>query len=112
MYIVNETIEALKENGKTPELVSWVGSKDGKYVMSWKAFEDKCDVKYDNDYGVQQVASDLVVVGRGWWLERYEYDGSEGWAFKTTPRKTHKLLKFSRVGVGQWNTLEELNNDI
>lgn len=37
-----------------------------------------------------------VVVGKDFWLERGEYDGSEWWSFKTTPQcesdKFTKLL--------------------
>jgi hypothetical protein len=34
----------------------------------------------------------IIVVGKDWWLERHEYDGSEWWEFKTMPDK-NKYLK-------------------
>lgn len=33
---------------------------------------------YDNGYGAPEIATDLKLVGDTFWLERWEYDGSEG----------------------------------
>lgn len=41
-----------------------------------------------------EIRTDLVVVGKGWWLERYKYNYSEWWVYKAQPKllKNHKEL--------------------
>jgi hypothetical protein len=101
--LLEETLEALKENGKSEEDVRWVGCKiycglpkwftyyfEG--VKSWEEFKKEAkDVWYDRGYGAQEIADGLVVVGDDWWLERHEYDGAECWKFKTLPNKEDYL---------------------
>jgi len=82
--LLNETIEALREHGKAPEDTTFVS--DGQQSATWEGFRvlaETCD--YDNGFGAAEINMDLVVVGVGWWLERYEYDGAERWEFKTMP---------------------------
>lgn len=81
-----ETIECLKSHGKTSEDVRWVGSKLYGY-FSWDVFTKLSDQEYHAGYGGAEVATDLLVVGDNWWLERGEYDGSEWWEFKSYPNK-------------------------
>jgi hypothetical protein len=84
--LLEETIEVLKYKGKSPEEVLWVG--DAKISFSWKEFSEKARlITYDNGFGVQEIRDLLMVVGDNWWLERYEYDGSEFWIFKTYPHR-------------------------
>lgn len=86
MNLLQETIEILKENNKTSDNVLWVGSSNGKFVIEWCQFKYfAASVNYHNGYGGAEIATDLVVVGDGWWLERDEYDGSEWWDFKRIP---------------------------
>lgn len=40
---------------------------------------------YDSGYGAVEIRRDLIILGDGWWLERWEYDGSEGWSFRAAP---------------------------
>lgn len=101
--LLKETLNVLERNGKTPADVEWVGSADGMLAISWKEFAEIAkDVEYDNGYGGAEVASDLVVVGKDWWLERGEYDGSEWWEFKKIPVRKFETDKFSKV-VGGYN---------
>lgn len=86
--LLAETLRILEENGKTPEDVFWVGTKDGEHVITWEEFDSLADDDYNNGFGGSQVNDDLVVVGKNWWLERGEYDGSEWWEFKTLPKKS------------------------
>lgn len=79
----NETLKILYENGKRMEDVCWVGGDDFSIPIS--LFWELADQEYDNSYGAQIVAVDLVVVGNDFWLERHEYDGSEWWEFKEKP---------------------------
>jgi hypothetical protein len=84
MNLLEETIDVLKRHGKKPTDVLAVGSFDGKYSCTWAEFKKIANFDYDNGFGSQEISSDLTVIGDGWWLERYEYDGSETWVFKPT----------------------------
>ncbi len=93
--LVEETLECLSENGKTPADVLWVGI-DGEFECTWEEFATKWShFIYNNGYGRIEIDPCLVVVGEDWWLERAEYDGSEWWEFKTPPTKptVHKVPK-------------------
>ena len=119
MNLLSETLEVLQESGKSPEKdVKWVGSANGKYAITWKEFKKiASQVEYDNGYGGQEIANDLVVVGKNWWLERGEYDGSEWWAIKKLPEKQLKTKDFKHLigdasrgtGIG-WKSVEEMEN--
>jgi hypothetical protein len=92
--LLEETKEKLADCHKTPKDVLWVGSSDGSEAITWEEFEKLADFEYDDGYGLNEIRLDLVVVGKGWWLERYEYDGSEWWVYKEQPKllKNHKEL--------------------
>ena len=66
--LLKETLEVLEKYGKSPKDVRWVGSRDGRYAITWEEFEKIADIEYDNSFGAQEVAMDLVVVGDDWWL--------------------------------------------
>ena len=42
-------------------------------------------INYDSGYGSAEIRMDLIIIGKDWWLERDEYDGSEWWKFLTMP---------------------------
>lgn len=85
--LLQETIERLERNGKSPADVEWVGIKDATYY-SWADFKKQAKhISYDNGFGRAEIAADLVVVGKDFWLEREEYDGSEWWNFKIFPTR-------------------------
>lgn len=110
MNLLAETIEDLEANKRAASEVKWVGSRDGKYAMTWDEFTKVANVDYDNGFGGQEIASDLVVVGDAWWLERHEYDGSEGWSFKTTPTLQDGYKPFSTVNNGDsWCNVGDMN---
>ena len=109
--LVRETKERLQAYEVNEDAVLWVGSKDGRYAITWGDFcKQYNDVMYYPGYGPQEIASDLVVVGEDWWLERTEYDGAEGWAFKRKPMKrtgsnTFKIVKSDKGD----QTLDEIS---
>ena len=114
MNLLEETLEVLAKFGKTPKDVRWVGSADGEFAITWDEFVKIADVEYNDGFGAQEVAEDLVVVGDDWWLERREYDGSEWWEFKTLPKKKKNAKKFDKVLATQagkvgWVKLKEIN---
>ena len=95
MNLLEETIECLNENGKQTSDVLWVGRNFTKgygenrehieYRSTWDDFCLKANFRYDAGYGGNEIPMDLIVVGKDFWLERHEYDGSEWWEFKTLP---------------------------
>lgn len=82
--LLEETLHALKYNGKTPKDVLWVGDKYKK--TTWENFKILSNFNYDNGYGGSEIEGSLLIVGDTWWLERGEYDGSEWWEFKEHPK--------------------------
>ncbi len=93
MSLLEETLCILKEHKKNPLDVRWCGSKS----FGWFSFEDFVVVA-DKDYesvgivedAYPKVATDLVIMGDNWWLERYTCHEAEWWEFKTLPKKPAK----------------------
>lgn len=95
MNLLKETIGVLKDYNKTYKDVLWVGSKKG--YSTWDDFEKVANIEYDDGYGGNEIAMDLWIVGKDFWLERYEYDGSEHWEFKSFPIKPKNKRKLKSV---------------
>ncbi len=98
--LLRETIEELKENGKSESDVLWVGrGYDTLYVKpyktTWEDFKKKANFEYDDGYGGNEIPMDLIVVGKDFWLERHEYDGSEWWEFKSMPIEPKEIKELS-----------------
>lgn len=86
MNLKQETLNILNINGKSWADVRFVSN--GQYaVKNLDKFLDDMDFEYDDSYGCAEIDIKLKIVGDNWWLERYEYDGSEWWVFKTLPIK-------------------------
>ena len=110
MNLLHETMEALYDFGKTIDEVQWIGSEN--ITIPVENFLEVANDYYDDGYGAAMVAYDLVIVGDGWWLERYEYDGAEGWVFKTAPKKPSIERKVDRVISEYWGgSLEDIIQD-
>lgn len=83
--LLAETIETLTQNGRVEAEVLWVGNE--QYRCSWEAFSEVAKKEnYDDGYGGTEVPTDLLVVGKDFWMERHEYDGSEWWEYKEQPK--------------------------
>lgn len=99
--LLQETIRALRAADKTIDNVLWIGNSQNSW--SWEDFSKIADFEYDNGFGYIYIPEDLVVVGKDWWLERYNYEGAEHWEFKERPTRyctnEHFVLK-----------IEDLNN--
>ena len=91
-----ETIEILSEYGKTFDDVLFIQGNN---------FE----ITKDN---FERVAKELVLVGKDWWIERGEYDGSEWWDFKTIPLKKDEIKNITRLDGGMWDSLMEINEEV
>lgn len=104
--LLDETLEVMKRNHKVPEDVNFIRCKldnwaqdDGyaeyEYYMTWDDFAEQANKIYDNGYGGTEIKDNLQIVGKDWWLERHEYDGSEWWEFKSLPTQPKEYNKFS-----------------
>ena len=97
--LLKETIGCINDNGKQTSDVLWVGRNyyDWKkeeqiiYKNTWDNFCLNANFFYDSGYGRNKIPMDLIVVGKDFWLERHEYDGSEWWEFKTIPVEPEEI---------------------
>jgi len=112
-YLTNlweETISELKDGGKTYDDVVAVCCFD--FCIPKSNFEEIAKrTDYDSRFGAQHVATDLMIVGDDFWLERHEYDGSEWWEYKTIPTIPQEVKIVDNLAGGMWNTLGELIED-
>ena len=53
--------------------------------MTVKEFLEHANVEYNDRYGLEEINTKLILVGKDFWLERHEYDGSEWWEYKSMP---------------------------
>ncbi len=107
-----ETKEILEHNNKSFKDVLWVGNTES--CISWQDFVKIANFEYDNGFGSQKIAEDLLVVGESWWLERHEYDGSERWKYKELPKKPikNKFIITKLCCISGWLGLEEILEEI
>ena len=95
MNLLDETKGAISQSEHSTDDVRFVGSRDERLGIPW------LDIDYDNGYGSQEIAADLVVVFTdGGFLRREEYDGSEWWEYEPpfrvpTTQKPFKLVKLT-----------------
>lgn len=111
MNLLQETITVIESNGKSVDEVLWIGGDDCWFT--WDHFTTISDQEYDSGFGGQKVASDLIVVGSGWWMSRGEYDGSEWWDFHqpiTKDNREHSEPSnlFAEIG---WSTVKRINQE-
>ena len=105
-----ETISTLHEHGKSDSDVLWVGGED--FTIPVSLFWKLADNEYDSSYGSTQIPMDLVVVGKDFWMERHEYDGSEWWEFKHQPEKPSEERTVQRVISNLWGgSLSQINEN-
>lgn len=84
--LYEELIKDLKAQGKTTDDIIWVGNDHVTVPVEWFLEQIK-KYDYDSGFGCEEVSLKLLIVGKDWWLERHEYDGSEWFEFKTLPTK-------------------------
>lgn len=109
-----ETISLLKKHGKKWSDVVGVCGND--FQITKEQFLELADKRYDSGYGGNEVALDLKVVGKDFWLERNEYDGAGWWEYKEIPNLSalpiKKVDRIIRDADHYWaNSISELNKD-
>ena len=93
--LLKETIDILQENDKTINDIEWIAN--GSVEIPIATFIDKANKEYDDGFGGTEVIESLIVVGKDWWLERHEYDGSEWWEFKTLPTRPSEISETAPI---------------
>ena len=113
MNFLKETLVAMEDAGYCIAQITFIGSANHVYeIPSWSAFQKLADFDYDNGYGGQRIAIDLVIeFDDGGWLTRGEYDGSEWWEMNQkqppilNPHPVFRLMDETE----SWVCLGELN---
>ncbi len=95
MNLLKETKRILDDYDKSMDDVLWIGRSD--YEIPKEEFIVLADKEYNNGYGAQIVAADLIVCGEDFWLERAEYDGAEWWEFKQYPIRPGVIKKGAKI---------------
>ena len=85
MNLLNETRDILLSNNKTFDDVIFIGDRTTHTRMTVKDFLEHANVEYNGGYGIEEINTELILVGKDFWLERHEYDGSEWWEYKSMP---------------------------
>ena len=85
MNLLNETRDILLSNNKTFDDVLFIGDRTTHTKMTVKDFLEHANVEYNGGYGIEEINTELILVGKDFWLERHEYDGSEWWEYKSMP---------------------------
>jgi len=112
MNLLIETTEDIRESGHTPDDIVFIGSEYSGHSCTWDEFQLLANFEYDNGFGAQRIASDLIIVfkdGTSMW--RYEYDGSESWYYSKpfSEPKVRKPIKILGGSKFAWDTLQEMN---
>lgn len=85
MNLLDETKGAISQSEHSTDDVRFVGSRDEKLGIPWSQAEKVLDIDYDDGYGSQEIAADLVVAFTdGGFLRREEYDGSRSYVCQTS----------------------------
>lgn len=111
--LLKETLGFMKRVDKTIDDIDWIGSEDFRIPVD--RFFNVANVVYDDSYGAQEVASDLIIVFKdSSAMYRCEYDGAEWWKFINLKRPSverNDITKIVDKGCG-YKTLAELNEKV
>jgi len=110
MNLLEETLKALEGKDLAPSDIIWIGTRKWGW-FTWDEFSRVANVEYDDSYGTAAVPMGLLIVGKNWWLERGEYDGSEWWEYKARPKKPKHHKKPSKIVGRLWPDMDELNEE-
>ncbi len=103
-----ETQLILADNAKSWEDVLYVTADH--FNISKENFEMVAkQTEYYQGYGAAEVATDLKLVGKDFWVERGEYDGSEWWDFKIPPSLKAETKEVTRLTGRKWTNLKQTN---
>lgn len=80
---LEETRDSIKESGHTPGDIEFIGNRNRTISLGgWDGFAKAIDRKYDDSYGLNEVADDLAIFFKDHSVMfRHEYDGAEWWEY-------------------------------
>ena len=110
MNLYDETVKVLEIHNKTIDDIKYIGTSKTK-VNIYKAIELMKKTNYDDDFGSQEIANNLIIKGSDFIMKRREYDGSEWWDYEYTDKPLPQVetdVKSFTAGMG-WKSLEEIN---
>ena len=109
--LLAETRSAIKASGHMTDDIVFIGSEPDGYECTWDEFCVLANQEYDEGFGAQEVAKDLVMVFRdGAKMWRHEYDGSENWEFSTPFKRPTKATPIKFLFGKYWADLSELHS--
>ena len=89
--LLQETLEILKKYGITFNDIIYVTTQKYKEeCVEWSTeqfIEEAAEIEYDSSYGMNEINMTLRLIGKTFWIERAEYDGSEWWVYKEIPTR-------------------------
>lgn len=98
-----ETEKALKNHHLTWNSVKYIRNGLGLIPIADFVSAAK-QIYYNNGYGEVEIDPTLKIVGGCWWLERFNYDGHEGWIYVKKPqRPTLNAVDFKLNNVYGYN---------
>lgn len=116
MNLLTETLDYMKEIGKTPDDVLYV--KMTKHAGFWNRLDDSypdeilvdfdvfasvANYEYNNGYGSVNVNQSTAILFKdNTVMHRWEYDGAEGWEYITLPRTFPKKYDKRMVSEFLW----------
>jgi hypothetical protein len=82
----------IKHEGSYGDAPTTVLLKQGHTPAQLQHFYNELNFQYSRGYGSQELFG-TVWLTNGIWLERWEYDGSEGWEIRQYPPIPNHLIK-------------------
>lgn len=113
--LLTETLEYLKECNISEEDILWVGTTEVKFT--WGAFKTVADTLYDFTGKDWEVATDLMIVGDGWWLQRKEEIDDiferpiNGWEYHCVPEEPEFSINLKALTTHQAKELGLYSED-
>lgn len=116
MNLLTETLDDMKEIGKTPDDVVYVrmtkdtgfwSSLDDSYpdeiLIDFDTFKELANREYDSGYGSNEVNTSTVILFKdNTVMHRWEYDGAEGWEYIKLPKALPKKYDKKMVSEFLW----------
>lgn len=116
MNLLTETLDYMKEIGKTPDDVVYVrmtkdsgfwSSLDDSYpneiLIDFDTFKEVANHVYDSGYGSSEVNTSTAILFKdNTVMHRWEYDGAEGWECITLPRTSPKKYNKRMISEFLW----------
>ena len=105
MNLLKETLTDIENSGHEVSDIVYIGSSESAFCCVWSEYETLANIEYDEAYGSQKIASDLIIVfsdGQSMW--RHEYDGSEWWMYSKPfkiPANKKKIITLCSGYSGQ-----------